>query len=440
MYHHPYVSYLNSEKIIYSIANIEFRFGHISLLQYVQSTFVNNFLNPLSISSINIIFYTFFLIYCFDLIFEKNQNSFIFLLTIFISAFLLIKIGRYREFGNDLIPFLAGSYFLINIVKEKLFIEKKFTNSIFLYMPIYSSFMLSHKVTYIFSTLIFFLIINKTKLIMLFKNKYVVLTFLTFTFLWLLKNYIETSCLVYPIVQTCIKNSGWYLTGMADPQNAMWLSEVWAKGFIDNPNWENLDLNNYIKNFNWFSTWLNNHFIKILEKVAPLVLIMIIISAYLLFFRKKNKQKIKEKNLSIKDLLVLLFLVSIGLFIWLFNSPLFRYGTFYIVSFIIIIFFIINFKLIRNTDIYIIEKLKIFFFISLMFFVTKNINRQIYSDKPYIPLTKPSSSNYKILYDNPKIISPSKQIGVCHLTDYICSHEAPAGFQVLKKNNYFLIK
>ena len=107
MYHHPYVSYLNSEKIIYSIANIEFRFGHISLLQYVQSTFVNNFLNPLSISSINIIFYTFFLIYCFDLIFKKNQNSFIFLLTILISAFLLIKIGRYREFGNDLILFLA---------------------------------------------------------------------------------------------------------------------------------------------------------------------------------------------------------------------------------------------------------------------------------------------------------------------------------------------
>ena len=60
MYHHPYVSYLNSEKIIYSIANIEFRFGHISLLQYVQSAFTNSFFNPLSISSINIIFYTFF--------------------------------------------------------------------------------------------------------------------------------------------------------------------------------------------------------------------------------------------------------------------------------------------------------------------------------------------------------------------------------------------
>ena len=357
-----------------------------------------------------------------------------------ISGFLLIKIGRYREFGNDLIPFLAGSYFLIKIIKEKLFISENFKKNVFLYMPIYSTFMLSHKVTYIFSTLMFFLIMNKTRFIILIKNKYVLVSFVTFTFLWLLKNYIETSCLVYPIVQTCIKNSGWYLTGMADPENAMWLSEVWAKGFIDNPNWENLDLNNYIKNFNWFSTWLNNHFIKILEKVAPLILIMVIISGYLLFYQKKNKQKIKEKNLSIKDLLVLLFLIGIGLFIWLFNSPLFRYGTFYIISFIIIIFLILNFKLISNTDIYRVEKLKIFFFISLMFFVTKNINRQIYSDNPFIPLTKPPFYNYEILNDDPKIISPNKQIGVCHLADYICSHEAPAGFQVLKKNKYFFIK
>ena len=39
MYHHPYVSYLKSEKIIFAIANIQFRFGHISFLQYVQALF-----------------------------------------------------------------------------------------------------------------------------------------------------------------------------------------------------------------------------------------------------------------------------------------------------------------------------------------------------------------------------------------------------------------
>ena len=46
------------------------------------------------------------------------------------------------------------------------------------------------------------------------------------------KNYIETSCLVYPIVQTCIKNSGWYLTGMADPQSAMCCQKFGQKDLL----------------------------------------------------------------------------------------------------------------------------------------------------------------------------------------------------------------
>ena len=57
MYHHQYVSYLKSEKIIFGIANIQFRFGHISFLQYVQSIFTNDFFHIISLSSINIIFY-----------------------------------------------------------------------------------------------------------------------------------------------------------------------------------------------------------------------------------------------------------------------------------------------------------------------------------------------------------------------------------------------
>ena len=440
MYHHPYVSYLNSEKIIYSIANIEFRFGHISLLQFVQSAFSNNFFNPLTISSVNIIFYTFFLTYCFEIIFKKSGNSFIFLIVLLVSGFLLIKMGRYREFGNDLIPFLVSLYFLIRIIEEKLLINQNLKNSIFIFMPIYSSFMLSHKVTYIFSTLIFFLILNKSRLIILLKNKYIIITFITFSSMWILKNYIETSCLVYPIVQTCIQNSGWYLTGMADPESAMWLSEVWAKGFIDHPNWENIDLNNYIKNFNWVSTWINNHFIKILEKVSPLLILMLIISSYLLIFKKKNDQKIIKDKINLNIFLILLILISLGLFIWFFNSPLFRYGTFYIVSFIIIVFLVANYKIINETNFFKIEKLKILFAISLIFFFTKNINRQINSENSYLPLTKPSADNYEVLYDRPKIINPKKEISVCYLPDHICSHEIPAGFKVLKKDKHFLIK
>ena len=94
MYHHPYVSYLKSEKIIFSIANIQFRFGHISLMQYVQSALTNDFLSPLSLSSLNVIFFTFFLIYCGEILFKKNENNLIFLIVLFLSCFVMIKMGR----------------------------------------------------------------------------------------------------------------------------------------------------------------------------------------------------------------------------------------------------------------------------------------------------------------------------------------------------------
>ena len=156
MYHHAYVSYLKSEKIIYSIANIEYRFGHISLLQYVQSAFVNNLIIPLNLSSLNIIFFTFFLLFCYEIIFAKEQNKFVFLLVLFLSCFVMIKMGRYREYGNDLIPFLVGCYFLIKIFNEKLLLKNISKVNLFSFLPIFSSFMISHKVTYFLTSLIFF--------------------------------------------------------------------------------------------------------------------------------------------------------------------------------------------------------------------------------------------------------------------------------------------
>ncbi len=241
MYHHPYVSYLKSEKIIFSIANIEFRFGHISLLQYVQSIFTNNFFGPLAISSLNIIFFTFFLLYCYETLFSNSEDKFVFLVVLLVSCFVLIKMGRYREFGNDLIPFLVSFYFLIKLLQEKISKKNNLNFSNLIYLPLYSSFMLSHKISYIFSVLIFILVINRSNIKLIFNNRSLIFIFISFTSLWLLKNYIETSCLVYPVVQTCLKNSGWYLTGIADPEKAMWLSEIWSKGFIDHPNWKNLD-------------------------------------------------------------------------------------------------------------------------------------------------------------------------------------------------------
>ena len=126
MYHHPYVSYLKSEKIIFAIANIQFRFGHISFLQYVQAIVTNDFFHLISLASINIIFYICFIYYMTSKIIETKNFNFNFLIIILFSSFLLIKFARYREYGNDLIPLLVCIYFLVQLlnINKKNFFQK----------------------------------------------------------------------------------------------------------------------------------------------------------------------------------------------------------------------------------------------------------------------------------------------------------------------------
>ena len=112
---------------------------------------------------------------------------------------------------------------------------------------------------------------------------------------WVIKNFITTSCIAYPIEFTCFSNSLFELQGVAQPSNASWLTEIWAKGFIDHPNWENINLDKYISGFNWLPTWLNGHFIKILEITSPLFFMILLFSLYLLFNKKKYLSK-KNKS------------------------------------------------------------------------------------------------------------------------------------------------
>ena len=87
MYHHPYVSYLKSEKIIFAIANIQFRFGHISFLQYVQATLTNSFFHQVSLASINIIFYICFAYFLIKKINKTKEVNLILLIEILFLSF-----------------------------------------------------------------------------------------------------------------------------------------------------------------------------------------------------------------------------------------------------------------------------------------------------------------------------------------------------------------
>ncbi len=440
MYHHPYVSYLNSEKIIFAIANIQFRFGHISFLQYAQSIVTNDYLSKISLASINIIFYICFIYFMFTKIYKTKLLNYSFLISVIITSFLLIKYARYREYGNDLIPLLVCFYFFIKIIDtEKLNpnINKNLLNFSF---P-FAVFMLVHKISFIFSSLIFLPIFNFSKFKFLKDLNYIyLLIFLIVSIAWLIKNYITTTCLVYPVEFTCVKNSSFALGGVSDPIKAAWLTEIWAKGFIDNPNWKNLDLNEYIKGFNWTATWFKGHFVKILEIISPLLIIISMSTVYMLLKKKEFlDKKIKKNNLNIfKYLWVMIFL---GLFIWFYKAPIFRYGSFYILSFVCVSFVLIlgyfyNLKKAKNLIFF-----KTIVIVSLAFFIVKNGMRINSSEFKMFPKTDNIEYLKKIdLKNNSDLSLYTVTNGVCYYSKKICSHETPKSIKVLNFGNYFVIK
>ena len=440
MYHHPYVSYLKSEKIIFAIANIQFRFGHISFLQYVQAALTNDYLHNISLGIINIIFYISFLIFASNKIFKSKKFDFNFLIIILFSSFLLIKFARYREYGNDLIPLLVSIYFFINIVD----IQNKFSlsrdNLINLFLP-FVAIMFMHKLSYVVTLLIFspIFISIKAKSINKIKTSSLVI-FLILISPWLIKNLITTSCFAYPIVSSCFSNSIFVLYGVATPESASWLTEIWSKGFLDHPNWQNINLKDYASGLNWVPTWASGHFLKILEIVSPLFLVIVIFSLYI-FFNKDEYLKRKTVFHFNVTYIYLWFSLVFGLLLWFYKAPVFRFGSFYIIS--IIIF---SYILLLNFFFYPKESLKINFFkiifiICIIFFFSKNILRINNSNNSFFPKT----FNYENLeelslnnFEELKMLKPI-QSGLCYYTKSICSHEIPKNVKIKKLDNYYVI-
>ncbi len=80
---------------------------------------------------------------------------------------------------------------------------------------------------------IYLIFINK------FKLKNIKILFASFfLFLWIIKNILISSCLIYPIKQTCIKNLTW--NNQKQIEMASIEIEAWAKGWPENKNSEEL--------------------------------------------------------------------------------------------------------------------------------------------------------------------------------------------------------
>lgn len=357
VYHLPYVSILNIDKISIGINNIQHRYGFISILQYL-SAISNNIL--FSINGITISLCSLFsiLIILFFNEFKKEKNNLLKFLSSIFLIFSLYEFNRFSGHGNDELSFMI--YFLCTLYFFKTIIYK---NENYKKLILLISFSIALKTMLIFVIFlpIFIYLILKPKLKWFF-NKVVFFSFL-FVLLWFIKNFLTTSCLLYPAVITCSENITWSNSKKINPSNPEKVSkstEGAAKAWIDwhknNPEYKGT-VYTYLNDVNWVKVWFKNHFPIILKSLLILNLIIIFfIYAYKNIYDEKLKKAIN---------LILIYNLILSL-IWFIKFPLYRFGSGYIVTLNIFCYLFIWNKITFFKDLNIkepVKKIAMYFFI-----------------------------------------------------------------------------
>jgi len=382
LYHLPYTKIINENKIIFGVANIHFRFGHISIVQYLNAIYNNKLFKDngilLPVASI----FSLLIIYFIAEIYNEFKNKKIYSLYIFlVLAYIFYGYNRYSEFGNDalghLLLIFISSIFIKNIKpkENKITIKELILLSVFIFMnkptligvfaiPFY----------YIFSFRKKNILFNKT-------NIYTII----FLLLWLIKNIITSGCLIYPVARTCFSDLSWYSNDERFTINSKIQSldnEAWTKGWPDKKD-SNIKQQDYIKGFSWLTVWSTHHGLDILKKLSVFLLFLIIIDiAILKSLKKKNKKKIIS-NTENKKLLYLIGVSFVGTLVWFLKFPVFRYGSSYIIIFFTSLNIFILRDYIRNIDLKkTLKFFKLLIFFIILAFILKNILR-IYKNFDY---------------------------------------------------------
>ena len=303
----------------------------------------------------------------------------------------------------------VSSIFLKNIqFKENKIIKEMVFLSIFIFM---------NKPTLIavFAIPFYFIISSKTIKKFINKTNFFAITFLL---LWIIKNIITSGCAIYPLTKTCFTNLSWYSNDEkfnVSSQIQSLDNEAWTKGWPDKKHL-NITQEEYVKRFTWLPVWSKHHGLVILKKLSIFILFLIAIDfALVRSLDKKILKKNKLFNIENKKLLYLILISASGTLLWFLKFPIFRYGSSYIIIFLISLNIFIFKDYIRNIN----SKKIILFFrvlivLIILLFIFKNIIRiyknfdqkyynypwpKIYSDLNNLRIvTKPIYHNNLIIY------------------------------------------
>ena len=362
LYHLQYTSIINKEKIILGLANIHFRFGHISIMQYF-SAFFNNYMfaekgivlgSGIIASSVIINFISQI---CNSLKNKKFSFHFFFLFLIFI--FIIYKMNRFGEYGNDAPTHFLFFYLISEIIKSLENKDSDFSNNLLL-----SIFIITNKITMGFA--IFLPFLNYKKLSVKKFKSYKILFIGLCLFFWLIKNVLVSGCIAYPEPRLCLSNVPW--VDVKTTKEVKTENQAWTKGWPDYNG--KITYEDYNKNFNlWIQTWYQGHFKnKILSIIIPYIVFTLFIYLFFRYNADKKKKIISKKN----DKFILLNIILLFFtFIWILTVPVYRYGYSYLIS-LIAAFFSMQIIKIKFNTIKVSKLINFFMIICFFVFVGKN--------------------------------------------------------------------
>jgi len=371
LYHLPFSKILNEHKILIGMSNIHHRFAHISIIQYPSSSLFiyligkNGLLISLSILGSS------FLIYClkeFKNLFKSKTSRINSLIVFFILIVSIYSFSRYSNYGNDVPVHIYYYLIIIYIFKFDLDYENNLLLKKISLLSLYAFFLKPFYIFALFIPLIFLLLNKNYK--PFFKSSFFVIS-LIFSLAWFLKNFLISSCFIYPIKFTCIKSVSW--SNPLEIKNQALLGEVNSKSWGDR-------LDKYIspmefnKNFQWLDTWINNHLNVVLEKFLPIVIFLILLATIFYLFKLVKNKEFPLSNKIVTS--IILFVSFFSSIMWFLKFPIYRYGQSYLfISFLIILYLFVFRKI---DEIKILKFKKFFNLIIILAFVglaTKNFKR-----------------------------------------------------------------
>jgi len=417
LYHLPFTQILNENKLIIGLSNIHSRFGHISIIQYLNAinfnliTGVNGILIPVASLAVFI-----FLYFLNDLIVYLKNNDNLELnniYSLFVIIYISYKINRYSGFGNDAIAHLLFFYLI------SIFLKFNFSYQNLHKLSLISIYIIQNKITLMLSLFYPLFIFLFFKI----KNLKILFSFpMIFFLLWILKNILTTGCIIYPIEKLCFKNLEWTNKEQIIEQNI--LGEAWSKGWPDRTN---LDIEKKIfnKNFNWVEAWSSIHLKYILKIILPYIFFLILIILFINFYKTKNFNKFRINKCIKTKLIYLICTLLLSNIIFFYKFPLYRYGYSYLITFIILLSIFLIFKYNKI----IIKKIFAFLIIlCLIIFVTKQMSRilnsktnniwpNIYSfdirENEQIPIEKLSLGTFKIYFKDKECMYNKENLSPC---------------------------